>query len=211
MGKKAAAERSFVVVAGLGPAIHPREKMDTRVKPAYDSDADGETLAPLTRPMFNAVGDRMTAIRILAVFFAAAASLTAAPARADTCDDLAKQLADQIPGLKIGETRGGVVALTHPAVTQASLGCSSKNRTNSMFAATDKKKPADSYYDFLAQASALVFTITKDDTLRGIQRCVGRTNILRGYELDTRYRKLDIHCTVEKTGVRISVSRAKDG
>ena len=139
----------------------------------------------------------------------AACALTS-PARADRCDDLAKQQADQIPGLKIGETRGGTIALSHPAVTQASLGCSSKNRTNSMYAATDKKSPADSYYDFLAQASALVFTITKDDTLRGIQRCVSRTNMLRGYELDTRYRKLDIHCAVAKTGVRISVSRAKD-
>ncbi|MEW6769136.1 MAG: hypothetical protein AB1342_13995 [Pseudomonadota bacterium] len=151
----------------------------------------------------------MTARIYLTAFFIAVAGLAASPARADRCDDLAKQLADQIPGLKVGELRGGVIALTHPAVTQASLGCSSKNRTNSMYAATDKK-PADAYYDFLASASALVFTITKDDTLRGIQRCVGRTNILRGYELDTRYRKLDIHCAVAKTGVRISVSRAKD-
>lgn len=152
----------------------------------------------------------MTAHIYLTAFFIALAALAASPARADRCDDLAKQLADQIPGLKVGELRGGVIALTHPAVTQASLGCSSKNRTNSMYAATDKKKPADAYYDFLASASALVFTITKDDTLRGIQRCVSRTNILRGYELDTRYRKLDIHCAVAKTGVRISVSRAKD-
>ena len=153
----------------------------------------------------------MIARRFFSAFILAAATLTlAAPARADRCDDLAKQLADQITGLTIGETRGGVIALKHPAVTQASLGCSSKNATNSMFAATDKKKPADAYYDFLAQASALVFTITKDDTLRGIKRCVGRTNILRGYEIDSRYRKLDIHCSVAKTGVRITLSREKD-
>ncbi len=134
----------------------------------------------------------------------------ASPARADRCDDLAKLLADQIPGLTIGTTRGGEIALTHPAVTKASLGCSSKNATNSMSASTDKKKPADAYYDFIAQASALVFTITKDDTLRGVKRCVGRTNILRGYDISSRYRKLDIRCAVAKTGVRISVSREKD-
>ena len=73
------------------------------------------------------------------VFILTAASLAfAAPARADRCDDLAKQLAEQISGLKVGATRGGEIALTHPAVTQASLGCSSKNATNSMSAATDK-------------------------------------------------------------------------
>ncbi len=146
-----------------------------------------------------------------AVLVAAFATIGAGPARADRCDDLAKQLAEQISGLKIGATRGGEIALTHPAVTQASVGCSSRNRTNSMFAATDKKKPDDAYYDFLASSAALVFTITKDDTLRGIKRCVGRTNILRGYDLDTRYRKLDIHCTVAKTGTRITLSREKEG
>ncbi|MBI3699994.1 MAG: hypothetical protein HY242_06040 [Afipia sp.] len=132
------------------------------------------------------------------------------PARADRCDDLAKQLADQITGLKVGAVRGGEIALTHPAVTRAALGCAGKNQTNSMFAATDKAKPSDAFYDFLAQASALVFTITKDDTLRGIQRCVGRTNIIRGYELDTRYRKLSIRCDVAKTGTRITVTRERD-
>lgn len=134
----------------------------------------------------------------------------ASPARADRCDDLAKQLADQIPGLKIGATRAGEIQMTHPAVTQASLGCSSRNRTNSMTATTDKRKPTDAYYDFIAQAAALVFTITKDDTLRGTKRCVRRTNILRGYDISSRYRKLDIHCTVSKAGVRITVAREKD-
>ena len=154
----------------------------------------------------------MIARQFLSVFILAAAIVAfAAPARADRCDDLAKMLADQITGLKIGAVRGGEIALTHPAVTQASLGCSSKNATNSMTASTDKKKPTDAYYDFIAQAAALVFTITKDDTLRGAKRCVSRTNILRGYDIGSRYRKLDIRCTVAKTGVRISMSREKDG
>jgi hypothetical protein len=134
----------------------------------------------------------------------------AAPARADRCDDLAKQLAGQMPGMKVGATRAGEISLSHPAVTQASLGCSSRNRYNSMTATTDKKKPTDAYYAFIAQASALVFTITKDDTLRGTRRCVSRTNIFRGYDISSRYRKLDIHCTVSKAGVRITVAREKD-
>ena len=153
----------------------------------------------------------MNALKILAVFFVAAACLAlTAPARADRCDDIAKQLAEQIAGLKVGATRGGEIALTHPAVTQASLGCSSRNRTNSMTASTDKKKPDDSYYEFIATASALVFTIPKGDTMNGTRRCVSRTNIFRGYDISSRYRKLDIRCAVAKTGVRITVSREKD-
>ncbi len=54
-----------------------------------------------------------------------------------------------------------------------------------------------------------MFTIPKPDAVRGTKRCVSRTNIVRGYNIDSRYRKLDIHCTVAKTGVRITVSREK--
>ncbi|CAN5487573.1 hypothetical protein BH10PSE11_BH10PSE11_23140 [soil metagenome] len=135
--------------------------------------------------------------------------LGASPARADRCDDLAKELAKQIPNLKIGKTVAGVIYLEHPAVTQASLGCSSRNRSNDVFASTDKKKPTDAYYDFLGTAAALVFTIPKPDAVKGTKRCVSRTNIIRGYNIDSRYRKLDVHCTVAKTGVRITVSREK--
>jgi hypothetical protein len=139
----------------------------------------------------------------------AVAALGASPARADRCDDLAKDLAAQIPGLKIGKTVAGVIYLEHPAVTQASLGCQSRNRSNDVFASTDKRKPAPEFYDFIGTAAALVFTIPKKDAQRGAERCVQRTNIVRGYNLDSRYRRLDIHCTVAKTGVRITMSREK--
>lgn len=138
-----------------------------------------------------------------------AAMLGASPARADRCDDLAKDLANQIPGLKVGKTVAGVIYLEHPAVTQASLGCASRNRTNDVFASTDKKKPAEAYYEFIGTAAALVFTIPKPDAMRGAKRCVSRTNLIRGYNIDSRYRKLDVHCTVAKTGVRITMSREK--
>ena len=137
-------------------------------------------------------------------------ALTApSPARADRCDDLAKDLTAQIPGLKIGKTIAGVIYLEHPAVTQASLGCASRNRSNDVFASTDKKKPAEAYYDFIGTAAALVFTIPKPDAVRGAKRCVSRTNLIRGYNIDSRYRKLDVHCAVAKTGVRITMSREK--
>lgn len=147
----------------------------------------------------------------VAVSLLAAVIMSTSPARADRCDDLAKQLAAQITGVRIGKTMAGVIYLEHPAVTQASLGCSSRNRTNEVFASTDKKKPAPEFYDFIASAAAQVFTIPKPDALKGAQRCVKRTNIIRGYNISSRYRRLDIHCTVAKTGVRITVSREKDG
>ncbi len=152
---------------------------------------------------------RTSAFAIAALF--AAVIMGSSPARADRCDDLAKQLAAQITGLKIGKTVAGVIYLEHPAVTQASLGCSSRNRTNDVFASTDKKKPAPEFYDFIATAAAQVFTIPKPDALKGAQRCVKRTNIIRGYNISSRYRRLDVHCTVAKTGVRITMSREKDG
>jgi hypothetical protein len=152
---------------------------------------------------------RTSAYAIAALF--AAVIMASSPARADRCDDLAKQLATQITGLKIGKTVAGVIYLEHPAVTQASLGCSSRNRTNDVFASTDKKKPAPEFYDFIATAAAQVFTIPKPDALKGAQRCVKRTNIIRGYNISSRYRRLDVHCTVAKTGVRITMSREKDG
>ena len=139
----------------------------------------------------------------------AVAALGVTPARADRCDDLAKDLAGQIPGLKVGKTVAGVIYLEHPAVKQASLGCQSRNRSNDVFASTDKKKPDDAFYDFIGTASALVFTIPKKDAENGARRCVKRTNIIRGYNIDSRYRRLDIHCTVAKTGVRITMSREK--
>lgn len=139
----------------------------------------------------------------------AAMMLGTSPARADRCDDLAKDLANQITGLKIGKTVAGVIYLEHPAVTQASLGCASRNRTNDVFASTDKKKPTEAYYDFIGTAAALVFTIPKPDAVKGAKRCVSRTNLIRGYNIDSRYRKLDVHCTVAKTGVRITMSREK--
>jgi hypothetical protein len=143
------------------------------------------------------------------LFVAGLVVLGASPARADRCEDIARELARQITGLKIGRTVAGVIYLEHPAVKQASLGCASKNRSNDVFASTDKRKPSAEFYDFVGTAAALVFTIPKKDALNGATRCVKRTNIIRGYDITSRYRRLDIACSVAKSGVRITVSREK--
>ena len=140
------------------------------------------------------------------------AALLSAPslARADACDDLAAQLASQISGLTVGKTAAGVIYLSHPAVKRASLGCSSRNRENDIYALTDKKKPAPEFFDFVSSAAALVFSIPKLDALRGAQRCTGRIGIIRGYNIETRYRKLDILCDRADSGTGVTISRAKD-
>jgi hypothetical protein len=131
-------------------------------------------------------------------------------ARADSCDDLAKQLASQIGDLKIGGTRGGVIYLQHPAVKQAWLGCSGRNIKNEISATATTKKPSKEFLDFVSSAAAQVFTIPKGDALAGAQRCVGRIGIFRGYNISTRYRKLDIRCARTKDATDITISREKD-
>ncbi|EFI52101.1 hypothetical protein [Afipia sp. 1NLS2] len=134
----------------------------------------------------------------------------ASPAMADPCDELARSLSQQIDNLKVGKTRGGIIYLQHPAATQASLGCPSRNRQGDFYAATNQKKPSAEFTSFVASAVAQVFTIPKKDALRGINRCLGRIGLLRGKDIKTRYRKLDVHCIGTKTGTNITVSRERD-
>jgi hypothetical protein len=143
---------------------------------------------------------------------AAAAIVIAAtaPARADRCDDLAAQLAKQIDGVKVGRTVAGVVYLSHPAVKQASLGCAARNKQNEIFASTASRKPPKEFFDFIASATALVFTIPKGDALRGAQRCAGRIGFFRGKNIVTRYRRLDIRCAGSSEGTTVTVSRELD-
>lgn len=131
-------------------------------------------------------------------------------ARADSCDDLAKQLAGQISDLKVGATRGGVIYLQHPAVKQAWLGCSGRNIKNEISATATTKKPSKEFLDFVSTAAAQIFTIPKSDALAGAQRCVGRIGIFRGYNISTRYRKLDIRCARPKDATEITISREKE-
>ena len=141
---------------------------------------------------------------------ALAATLPAAPARADACEDLAALLKSQIDGLALGKPAANHIELAHAAVSRASLGCAARNVTNEVFLATDSRKPSDAFYDFAARAGAVVFTVPSDDIRRGVRRCVGRIGIFRGYDIATRYRSLDIHCSGAKTGTTVTISRQRD-
>ena len=138
------------------------------------------------------------------------AVLAASPARADRCDDLARQLKDQIDGLSIGRSAANVIFLSHPAAKQVRLGCANRNISNEFYAAADSRKPSPAFLDLVASGAAIVFTIPKPDTLRGASRCLGRLGILRGDDVKLRYRRLDMRCTRSKTSATIAISRGND-
>jgi hypothetical protein len=140
------------------------------------------------------------------------AAMLAAPgsALADRCDDTAAQLKSQIDGLSIGKTVANTIYLDHPAAKQLRLGCPSRTMSNELVASTDSRKPQPAFYDLVASAAAIVFTIPKSDTLRGAKRCIGRLGLLRGDDVKTRFRRLDIRCSRTKTEASIAIARGKD-
>jgi hypothetical protein len=75
---------------------------------------------------------------LLAVIIAFGAS----PARADRCDDLAKQLKSQIDGLTVGKTAANLIYLSHPQAKEITLGCAGRNYTNQFYAKADSRKPS---------------------------------------------------------------------
>ena len=147
-----------------------------------------------------------------AAFALLAAIALASPARADRCEDIAEHLKDQIDGLKIGITAAKVIYLSHPQVKEMSLGCESSNRdfSNELYVKADGRKPKPAFIELVASAAAIVFTVPKDDTLRGVARCVGRMGLLRGDRVTMRFRRLDMECTRTKTEAAIAISRGKD-
>lgn len=132
------------------------------------------------------------------------------PAYADRCDDLAKQLKSQIDGISVGRTAANVIYLSHPAAKQLRLGCTNRSVTNELFAQSATRKPAAGFTDLVASAGAVIFTIPKQDTLRGSQRCLSRMGLLRGNDIKMRFRRLDFRCTRDKTTASISVSRGRN-
>jgi hypothetical protein len=141
---------------------------------------------------------------------ATAMALAPSPALADRCDDLAAQLKSHIDGLQVGKTAANAIFLSHPAARQLILGCPNRKFTNELIAGTDSRKPKPEFYDLVAQASAIIFTIPKTDTLRGVTRCIKRMGLLRGDDVRTRYRRLNMRCTRTKTSAAIAVSRGND-
>ncbi|MDE5452210.1 hypothetical protein GWE18_04870 [Bradyrhizobium sp. CSA112] len=146
---------------------------------------------------------------LLAATLALCVAASSSPARADRCDDIAKELKNQIDGLKISVNTGNVIYLTHPAAKELSLGCRGRYYSNELYAKTDRK-PKPQFFELVASAGAIIFTIPKPDVATGSSRCIKRMGILRGDKVSMRFRRLNMECTRTKTEASIAVTRGKD-
>jgi len=147
---------------------------------------------------------------LLATALAAIAAFDAQPARADRCTDTANQLKNQIEGLKIGITAANIIYLSHPLAKEMSLGCPNRKYSNELYAKAHSRKPKAEFIALVASAAALVFTLPKDEMLKGVSSCLSRMGIFRGDDVSIRYRRLDMNCTRTKTDAAIAISRALD-
>jgi hypothetical protein len=134
----------------------------------------------------------------------------ASPAHADRCEDLAALLKGQIDGLKVGITANRVIYLSHPLAKELSLGCAGRKFSNELYAKANSRKPKPEFLDFVASAAALIFTLPKDEMLKGVSRCMSRMGIFRGDDVSFRYRRLDMNCTRTKTDAAIAISRSPE-
>ncbi len=153
---------------------------------------------------------RSALLAAASALLAAMALTFASPARADRCDDMAGQLKSQIDGLAVGKTAANLIYLSHPQAKQITLGCSGRNYSNQLYAKSGSRKPKPAFVDLAASAAAIVFTLPKDDMLRGATRCIKRMGLLHGDDVKMRYRRLDMRCGRTKTDSSIAISRGKD-
>jgi hypothetical protein len=147
---------------------------------------------------------------MLGALLLAALALGASPARADRCEDIAGQLKSQIDGLKVGITAARVIYLSHPQAKELSLGCRGRDYSSELYAKADGRKPKPEFYQLVASAGAIIFTIPKSDVLTGASRCIRRMGLLRGDKVKMRFRRLDMECTRTKTEASIAIWRGKD-
>jgi hypothetical protein len=146
---------------------------------------------------------------LLAAALVTLAAVSASPARADRCEDTAKQLAGAIDNLKVGISAANYIYLSHPAARELSLGCRGQNFSIELYAKTDRK-PKPEFFNLVAGAAAIIFTVPKDDTATGTSRCIKRMGILRGDKVSMRFRRLNMECSRTKTEASIVVTRGKD-
>ncbi len=156
-----------------------------------------------------ALGSRPRRPTLLAATLSLLAALTTSPARADRCEDIAKELKGQIDGIKISVNTGRMIYLSHPAAKELSIGCRGSSYAIELYAKADRK-PKPEFFALVASAGAIIFTIPKSDALTGTSRCIKRMGLLRGDKVSMRFRRLNMECTRNKKEASIVVTRGKD-
>jgi hypothetical protein len=146
---------------------------------------------------------------LLAALLALSAAFAASPALADRCDDTAKQLTEAIDGIKVNFKAANIIYLTHPAAQEFSLGCKGNQYAVELYAKTDRKMKPE-FFNLVGSATAVIFTLPKDDAITGTSRCLKRMGILRGDKITMRYKRLDMECTRTKKDASIVVRRGLD-
>jgi hypothetical protein len=197
---------SFHEPTAVGRTIH-RVLIDFRLRLLQEPRARGSmTLgAAMTKNKPTAWSLGFSLLAALAL-----AALSPSPARADRCEDIANQLKSQIDGLKVNFTAARIIYLSHPKAKELSLGCRGRDYSNELYAKADSRKPKPEFYELVANAAAIIFTIPKPDVLTGATRCIKRMGLLRGDKVNMRYRRLDMECTRTKTEAAIAISRGRD-
>ena len=147
---------------------------------------------------------------LLVAALAVWSGFAASPARADRCTDIANQLKEQVDNLKVGITAANIIYLSHPLAKEMSLGCANRKYSNELYIKANSRKPKADFVAFAAGAAAIVFTLPKDDMLKGVSRCLSQMGFFRGDDINTRYRRLDMNCTRTKIDAAIAISRGPD-
>jgi len=146
----------------------------------------------------------------LAIAMAVLGAIAASPARANRCEDTANQLKQQIDGLKVGITAANVIYLSHPLAKEMSLGCPNRKYSNELYVKAYSRKPKAEFTALVASAAAIVFTLPKDEMLKGVSNCLSRMGFFRGDDVSIRYRRLDMNCTRTRNEATIAISRTPD-
>lgn len=147
---------------------------------------------------------------LLAAALAGLVAVCASPARADRCEDIAKEVRRQVDGVKISVAAGKIIYLSHPHAKELSLGCRGANYSNELYAKASSRKPKPEFFQLVASAGAIVFTIPKPDVMTGATRCIRRMGLLRGDTVRMRFRRLNMECTRTRTEAAIAITRGKD-
>ena len=79
-----------------------------------------------------------------------------------------------------------------------------------MFARADSRKPTAAFINLAASATAIIFTLPKEEMLKGATRCIQRMGLFHGDDVSIHYRRLDMRCTRTKTDASITISRGTD-
>src|SRR5260370_27884082 len=106
-------------------------------------------------------------------------------------------------------TAANVIYLSDPQAREITLGCRGRNFTNELYAKADGRKPKPEFFELVANAGAIIFTIPKPDVLTGATRCIKGMGLLRD-TVKMRYRRLDMECTHTKTDAALAISRDND-